>query len=141
MDDSVHAGVFIDLPDAQAYLALAYLGTGRIGYDYGSIVSAGHACWWYFYHPGELGEAATGSRKPWEVLPHSRTRIIYPQGVSQSGLGRRGPGDVTGCCFDAETRRLYLYQRFVIDDGSRELQPCVHVYSVKGPVGKPAPPG
>ena len=131
MDDAVHAGVFLDLPDGHAFLALAYLGTGRIGYDYGAIQSAGHACWWYFYNPDDLGAVATGSRKPWEVLPHSRTKVTYPSGLNDSGLRRPPPGDVTGCCFDEETRRLYLYQRFVLDDGSRERQPCIHVYVVK----------
>ncbi len=43
MDDAVRAGVFIDLPEKHAFLAVARLGTGRIGYDYGTIVSAGHA--------------------------------------------------------------------------------------------------
>ena len=49
--------MFIDLPDKHGFLALAFLGTGRIGYDYGAIRSAGHACYWYFYAPKDLGDA------------------------------------------------------------------------------------
>jgi len=51
MDATVRSGVMIDLPEKHGFLALAYLGTGRIGYDYGEIRSAGRVCYWYFYDP------------------------------------------------------------------------------------------
>jgi hypothetical protein len=131
MDDSVRAGVFIDGPDAHAFLAFAFLGTGRIGYDYGSIRSAGDACHWYFYDPEELGKVAKGERKPWDLVPRSRFKVEYPRGVRDGSPWGPGPGDVTGACFDAETRLLYIYQRFSIDTGTRELFPCVHAYRLK----------
>jgi hypothetical protein len=131
MDDWSRAGVFIDLPEKHGLLMLAYLGTGRMGYDYGTITSAGHASWWYFYDPQDLAAAAQGKRKPWEIEPHSRARIRYPRGVREGTEWGPGPGNVTGCCFDQETRLLYVYQQFCIDNGSRELFPCVHVYRVK----------
>ena len=67
MDDWVRAAVFIDLPNRQGFLALAFLGAGRIGYDYGAIRSAGRVCYWCFYDPKDLGEVARGRRKPWEM--------------------------------------------------------------------------
>ncbi|MBN2477011.1 MAG: hypothetical protein JXB62_20555 [Pirellulales bacterium] len=131
MDDWARAGVLIDLPDKHGLLVLAFLGTGRIGYDYGAIRSAGHACCWYFYDPKDLGEVARGDRKPWEVVPHSLAAVDYPRGIREGSPWGSTPGDPTGCCFDAPTRRLYVYQRFCIDNGARELFPCVHVYRVK----------
>jgi len=134
MDDAVRAGIFIDLPHKHAYVAFARLGTGRIGYDYGAIRSAGHAHTWYFYDPADLGEAAKGTRKPWDTLPHSRARVTYPSGIADAGKWPNAPGAITGACFDEQQSLLYLYQRFCIDNGSRELFPCVHAYRVKPPV-------
>lgn len=130
MDDWVRAGVFIDLPEKHGFLVLAFLGTGRIGYDYGAIRSAGRVCCWYLYDPKDLGEAVRGRRKPWEIVPHSMARIDYPRGIKPGSRWGPAPGDPTGCCFDAQTRLLYVYQRFCIDNGSRELFPCIHAYRV-----------
>jgi len=63
-DDWCRAGVFIEAPAGHAYIAFVRLGTGRIGYDFGSIGSAGSAQYWYAYDPAELGRAAKGMRKP-----------------------------------------------------------------------------
>ncbi|MHC4179290.1 MAG: hypothetical protein ACYSWU_17390, partial [Planctomycetota bacterium] len=131
MDDAVRAGAFIDLPEKHGFLALAYLGTGRIGYDYGAIRSDGRVCYWCFYDPKDLAEVAGGRRKPWEIVPHSMARVDYPRGIEPGTRWGSTPGDPTGCCFDAQTKLLYVYQRFCIDNGSRELFPCIHTYRVK----------
>ncbi|MBN1420550.1 MAG: hypothetical protein JXP34_17360 [Planctomycetes bacterium] len=131
MDDRVRSGVFIDVDQpggGHAYIAFAYLGTGRIGYDYGAIGSAGHSHYWYVYDPEDLGRAAEGETKPWEILPYAMTRVEYPSGIRKKERWPRAPGEVTGACFDPETRCLYLYQRFAIDEGTRELFPCIHAY-------------
>ena len=128
MDDFVRTGVFLDLPDKHAFVAFAYLGTGRMGYDYGHIRSAGAADWWYFYDPKDLGAAAKGAkgaRKPWEVLPHSRTKVNYPPAAREPK--KTPPAPVYGSCFDAEDRLLYLFKRFWVDN----KYPCIHVYRVK----------
>ena len=130
MDDRVRAGVFIDLPEKHGFLALAYLGTGRIGYDYGAIRSAGHVNYWYFYNPSDLA-AACGARQPWELAPHSAARVEYPKGVRQDSRWGSVVGEPTGCCFDEEARLLYVYQRFCIDNRTRELFPCIHAYRIK----------
>lgn len=138
MDDVCRAGVFVDLPDRHGYIAFVRLGTGRIGYDYGAIVSAGHAPWWYLYDPDDLGRAASGALKPGEVEPHSRTKVAYPAAAANGAQGSDG-GAVTGACFDAEERLLYLYKPGVIPVG-RERHGCVHVYRVL-PGGKTTPGG
>lgn len=131
MDDWVRAAVFIDLPKKHGFLALAYLGTGRIGYDYGAIRSAGRVCYWYFYDPKDLAQVARGARKPWEVVPHSMARVEYPRGIKEGSRWPSVPGEPTGCCFDEEARLLYIYQRFCIDNQTQELFPCIHAYRVK----------
>ncbi len=124
-DDMVRSGVFIDLPQGHAFLAFARLATGRIGYDYGAIVSAGKAQWWYAYDPEDLGEAAGGARKPWDILPYARSKVAYP------GNNAGAIACVTGACFDEETRQLFLYKPFALDFGPNDSRPCVHVYRLK----------
>jgi hypothetical protein len=118
--DYSRSGVFIDLPKKHAFIAFCRLGTGRMGYDYGGTVSAGVQECWFFYDPKELGAAAQGAKKPWEVSPRSRTNVASP--------GR--PGDVTGSCFDAEERTLYLYRPQAYPLGL-EYHPLIHVYRIK----------
>jgi len=128
MDDGVRTAVFIDAPQGHASIAFANLGTGRIGYDYGAIGSAGRAHYWYVYDPEDLGRVARAERKPWEILPYDMTKVEYPSGIREKGKWHHAPGELTGSCFDPETRCLYLYQRFSIDNGTRELFPCIHAY-------------
>ncbi|NQT52977.1 hypothetical protein HQ576_13045, partial [bacterium] len=118
-DDWCRAGAFVDAPAGKAYVAFVRLGTGRLGYDFGTITSAGASQYWYFYDPRSLGEAAKGERKPWQVEPNSVTKVNYP-------LGRT----VTGACYDARTRRLYLCVTWAYPNG-RESYPVVHVYRVR----------
>jgi len=118
-DDWCRAGVFIETPSAHAYLALVRLGTGRLGYDFGAITSAGSAEYWYLYDPRDLGAAAAGQRQPWQTTPTSKTKVSYP-------LGRT----VTGACFDPASRLLYLCVNWAYPDG-RENYPIIHAYRVK----------
>jgi len=118
-DDCCHSGVFIDLPDSHAYIAFVRLGTGRMGYDYGAIRSAGSAQYWYFYNPRDLGDVAKGARKPGSVVP-------YLMAKDSDGMG----GTATGSCFDAGERKLYLVRTGCYRVGT-EAHPLVHVYKVK----------
>lgn len=120
-DDYCRAGVFIETPAAHGYLAFVRLGTGRLGYDYGTITSAGAAEYWYFYDPRELGEAARGRRQPGQVQPVAMTPVTYP-------LGRT----VTGACFDPGSRRLYVCVNAAYADGL-ERYPVIHVYRLASP--------
>ncbi|HUU21731.1 MAG TPA: hypothetical protein VM389_04265, partial [Phycisphaerae bacterium] len=117
-------GVFVDLPEAHVYVAFAQLGTGRMGYDYGKITSAGESDWWYLYDPADLAAAAAGKAKPWEVTPNSRTKVTYPP-AAKDPINRNAA--VCGACFDEEARLLYVYKPFCVDNRF----PCVHVYRVK----------
>ena len=118
-DDWCRAGVFVDAPSGWAYVAFVRLGTGRMGYDFGSITSAGHSQYWYFYDPTDLGREAKGEKPPGEVRPSSMERVRYPLGRS-----------VTGACYDSTNRRLYLCVSWAWPDG-RESYPAVHVYRVR----------
>jgi hypothetical protein len=118
-EDWCRAGAFVDAPRGQAYVAFARLGTGRLGYDYGTITSTAASQYWYFYNPRNLGEAAKGERRPWQNKPSSMAKVAYP-------LGRT----VTGACYDARTRRLYLCVTWAYPNG-RENYPAVHVYQVR----------
>jgi hypothetical protein len=125
MEDHVASAVFIDQPEGHAFIAFADLGTGRMGYDYGNIASAGDADWWYFYDPADLGAVAQGRKQPWEVQPHSRTKVDYPLAAGQRG--QTPPAPIYGSCFDEQTRLLYLYKRFWVDN----RWPCIHVYRLR----------
>jgi hypothetical protein len=138
MDDMCRSGVLIDLPDKHGYIAFVRLATGRIGYDYAAIGSAGACHSWYIYDPKDLGEAAKGTQKPSEIVPYSMTRVSYPdQGerVLQRAQEQGQPHasglapPVNGCCFDAEERLLYVLKPCAVEVG-KEHHPCVHVYRV-----------
>jgi hypothetical protein len=116
--DHCRAGVLIDLPDRQGFIAFAKLGTGRLGYDYGAITNAGEAQYWYFYDARHLGEVAKGARKGDAVVPY----LTKPD----AGMG----GIATGACFDEEERKLYVIRMQSYPVG-REHHPLVHVYRVK----------
>lgn len=118
-DDWCRAGAFIDTPAAHGYIAFVRLGTGRLGYDFGTITSAGSSEYWYVYDPHQLGQAALGRTKPWQVAPASTTRVQYP-------LGRT----VTGACFDDRTGRLYLCVSWAYPEGMESF-PVVHVYRLR----------
>ncbi|MGB2819994.1 MAG: NBR1-Ig-like domain-containing protein [Phycisphaerae bacterium] len=118
-DDWCRAGAFIDAPSGWAYVAFVRLGTGRMGYDFGSIISAGQSQYWYFYDPNDLGQAAKGDKLARQVLPSSATPVRYPLGRS-----------VTGACYDASSRRLYLCVAWAYPDGL-ESHPVIHMYRVK----------
>ncbi len=128
-DDWARAGAFIDTPARKVvgrpakhgYVVFVQLGTGRLGYDFGSITSAGRAQYWYFYDPDELGKAARGRfEKPWKIVPRSMTKVRYPLG-----------GLVTGSCYDEKAGLLYVCCTWAYSDGGRESFPCVHVYRLK----------
>jgi hypothetical protein len=118
-DDRCRAGVFIETPAGEAYLAFVRLGTGRLGYDFGAITSAGSSEYWYIYNPRELGEAAAGRRKPWSIAPASTAKVTYP-------LGRT----VTGACFDPKKRMLYVCVTWAYPEG-REHYPVIHAYRTR----------
>ena len=118
-NDSCSAGAFADAPAGAAFISFARLGTGRLGYDFGRITSAGSALYWYFYDPEDLGRAAKGLIKPWQVRPAAMTKVRYPLG-----------GTVTGAAYDEKAGCLYLICRGAYRLG-REVYPVVHVYGVK----------
>ena len=120
-DDYCRAGVFIETPSTHGYLAFVRLGTGRLGYDFGTITSAGTAEYWYLYDPCELGEAALGHRQPGQVKPASMSQVSYP-------LGRT----VIGACFDPQKRLLYVCTSWAYPEGL-ESYPIVHAYRLKSP--------
>jgi hypothetical protein len=117
-DDWCRAGVFVDAPAAHAYIAFVRLGTGRLGYDFGTITSAGAAECWYFYDPKDLGEAALGAKRPEQIAPSSMARVSYPCGRT-----------VTGACFDSRTARLFLCVTWAYPEGL-ESYPVVHAYGL-----------
>jgi len=117
-DDWCRAGVFVDTPRGHAYVAFVRLGTGRLGYDFGAITSAGSAEYWYIYDPRRLGRAARGDEESWTTAPSALMPISYPAGRT-----------VTGACFDARTGRLYLCVSWAYAEGL-ESYPMIHVYGV-----------
>jgi hypothetical protein len=118
-DDWCRAGAFVDTSSGHAYVAFVRLGTGRMGYDFGTITSANSSQYWYFYDPSDLGKAARGEKQPSLTSPDSMTRVNYPLGQT-----------VTGACFDAKTRRLYLCVTWAYPEGL-ESYPVMHVYRVR----------
>jgi hypothetical protein len=115
-DDWCRAGVFAETQTGHAYMAFVRLGTGRLGYDFRTITSAGAAECWYCYDPRDVGAAARGQTAPWQVAPRSMTRVRYPVGRT-----------VTGACFDACTGRLYVCLSWAYPDGLESF-PVIHVY-------------
>lgn len=121
-DDLSRSGVFVDSPRKHGVIFFVRLATGRLGYDYGAITSAGKAQAWYVYDPEELGEAARGRRRPWEILPRSASRVPGPG---------RADAPVTGSCYDDEEGLLYAYQPFALEFGANDVRPAVHAYRLK----------
>jgi hypothetical protein len=119
-DDWARAGVFVDSPAKHGYIAFVRLGTGRMGYDFGAIGSAGQSQQWYVYDPADLGKAAKGLTKPYKIVPRSMTKVRYPLGSL-----------VTGSCYDEKAGLLYLCTAWAYNDGERESYPCVHVYRLR----------
>ena len=127
MNDFCAAGAFVDTPDAHAYIAFASLATGRIGYDYGAITSAGRSQCWFTDDPADLARVAAGQAKPWAARP-ARVKIRYPLGHG-----------VTDTAYDPAEKRLYIVTRNAYSRG-REQYPVVHVYRVARPGrGGPVP--
>jgi hypothetical protein len=124
-DDMARSGIFVDSPRKHGFIVFVRLGTGRLGYDYGAITSAGKAQAWYCYDPEDLGEAALGSRPPGEIRPRSTSRFAGP------GENAGANAQVTGSCFDEETGRLYLFKPFALKFGVNDVRPAVHVYRLK----------
>jgi hypothetical protein len=127
-NDHCRAGVFIDLPKQHGFITFACLATGRVGYDASAIYSAGTAQWWYCYDPKDLGEAAKGGCKPWEIQPYSMDKVEYP------GWAKGNPDcirHVTGACFDPEDRLLYIHRPFWIPVAREVTLPCIFVYRVR----------
>jgi hypothetical protein len=116
--DHCRAGVLIDLPDVQGYVAFVKLGTGRLGYDYGAGYNAGEAQAWYLYDTRQLGQVARGDRGSDDVEPY-QMRI-------ERGMG----GWATGACFDEKRRKLYVIRMKSYKPGL-ELHPLIHVYHLK----------
>ncbi|HUU22224.1 MAG TPA: hypothetical protein VM389_06775, partial [Phycisphaerae bacterium] len=122
--DGIGNGIYLDLPDRHGFIAFAVWTIGRKGYDYAdSVAHVGDRApvltqCWYFYDPKDLGEAARKLRKV-NLAPYAMTRVSAPGGNLNGGI--------TGSCFDAQKRLLYLYYRPHLHD-----KPAIHVYSVKG---------
>ncbi|HSQ55339.1 MAG TPA: hypothetical protein VLM40_06305, partial [Gemmata sp.] len=116
--DHSRAGVMIDRPDKQGYVNFVELGGGRLGYDYAAGSTAGYAYYWYIYDTRQLGQVARGVRKPSDVAPYliHRDRMV----------GRL----VTGACFDASKRKLYVIKMQSYKPGF-ESEPLVHVYHIR----------
>jgi hypothetical protein len=121
--DGVCNGIYVDLPDQHGFIAFATWTIGRKGYDYAdSVAHVGDRApvltqCWYFYDPKDLGEAAKKLRKI-NLTPYAMTRVPAPGGNLNGGI--------TGSCFDAEEKLLYVYYRPHLHD-----KPAVHVYRVR----------
>ena len=121
--DGVCNGIYIDLPDRHGFIAFAGWTIGRKGYDYAdSVAHVGDRApvmtqAWYFYDPKDLG-AAAGKPKKINVTPYAMTRVRAPGGKRNGGI--------SGSCFDAEKKLLYLNYRPHLHD-----RPAIHVYRVK----------
>ena len=109
--------LFVDTPRRHGLIVFYHLQTGRIGYDYGAVTAAGREHWWYFYDPKDLAAVAKGRRKPGQVMPHSRRPVTLPGGLPLAA------SPITGSCFDAERKLLYVYGPL--------SRGCIHAYRLK----------
>ena len=116
--DWCRSGVMIDHGDKQGYIAFVKLGTGRLGYDYGSITNAVEAHYWYFYDTRQMGQVARGVRETGHLVPYL-THVDV-------GMG----GIVTGAVFDDEIRKLFVIRMQSYKSGV-EWYPLVHVYHLE----------
>jgi hypothetical protein len=116
---------WIDLPDKHGLLVLGRMGHGRVFYgepegggDKG-IHSERSEPWWYVFNPADLAAVARGEKQPYDPVP--------------SWWKCKNTGtSTTGCCFEAETRTLYILEASAWKRGdSVEWYPVVHGYRVK----------
>ena len=123
--DIIGSGVFIDLPDKKCYIAFARQAVGRMAYDYGgsNYNSKGQNAW-YFYDYETLGDAALGITPNNGLQQYDTVIVGYPYEPTANTQV------VAGSCFDAGTRRLYLYARSALDSGGMYRDNVVHVYRV-----------
>jgi hypothetical protein len=126
--DYIHgACCWIDLPDEHGLLVLGSMGHGRLWY--GEAEGGGgdkgiHAersePWWYVFDPADLAAVAQGKKQPHDPAPS----WWKCQETTSSGPA--------GCCFDPETRTLYVLDPAAWrrkDDV--EWYPVIHGYHVK----------
>jgi hypothetical protein len=118
---------WIDLPDKHGLLVLGRMGHGRIWY--GEAKGGGgdkgvHAertePWWYVFDPADLAAVAQGKKQPHAPIP--------------KWWKCEETGEMTtGCCFDPETRTLYVLDanRWLENAEDVEPSPVVHGYRVK----------
>lgn len=117
--DHCTAGVFIDDETKPAYIVFTRMGTGRLGYDFGKITSAGQSAWWYVYDAADLAAVADGKTKATDLAPSSMTPMRYPLGKV-----------VSGACYDKTERMLYLCVVNAYRQG-RERFPVIHAYRLR----------
>lgn len=112
-------GVWIDAPDRHGILFFVTLGTGRIAYEEGGVMSEGRQNALYIYNPNDLVEVAEGKQKIWEPMPDHK-EFKDPPGFT---------GRPAGTAFDPKSGRLYVLWVFAYREGE-EAYPMVAVYRV-----------
>ncbi|HVL11607.1 MAG TPA: hypothetical protein VM529_03530 [Gemmata sp.] len=115
-DDHCRAGLVVHLPDVQGAIFPVRVGTGRLGYDYGSITRGGGATDWYFFDAHDIGSTPVES----DDLPHAIDRdVLNPYGSGQL---------ITSLAQDG--RVIYALRGQAYQNGT-EYDPLVDVFRIR----------
>ncbi len=109
--------VWVDTPEVHGLLVLPTLGNGRTWYETSTLHAERASHWWYVYDPNDLGAVARGTRQTWQVQAKNTWRADYPN-VALGGWRDEPFQMVTGACFEATSKRVFVAVRHAWRDGN-----------------------
>jgi hypothetical protein len=120
-DETLGAGIWIDLPDKHGLLLASHMGHGRVWYENSDRHAERHEVWWWVYDPADLAAVALGKKRVWEPTPRYWKVDYTPRQLDRIAT--------TGLAFDAETRTLFVLTPASVK-GEVESFPVVRCYRV-----------
>lgn len=126
-DSALNTGNWIDGPKKHGFIIVPTFASGKVWYQGSTLNYERKTFEIQVFDPDHLGEAAKGTRKPWNVKPSSRWEITKDlKGFSYGRGGFVFPGAVIGATFDPKTKRLYV----CANAKEKTYETVIHVYDV-----------
>jgi hypothetical protein len=105
-------GVWIDQPGLHGVLFFPTLGNGRTWYETSTLHAERATHWCFVYDPADLARVASGRRQQWQIQPHARFRMRFPDLPEPlPGWANEPENMVVGTAYHQATRRLFVSVR------------------------------